>query len=277
MLSKPPVNPLLLSLTRWGMIIFALLVPVTIIYGWITPKDDADETFLWSLGAIIMFFISFRIYRKISAPVDEWNFRNSVSVIREELLTIDDLFTVSCILRNGDTTNTYLFLYFISNQVVYQVHPYEAEKFERCGMGPGSIVKVKLIEEHHQLKVVNFELVSLHARPFSTGSYHATGFITEKYCGLPPQGINGDLTPNFTGVVRDPRLLMDVSVNIHPVFKDGRIIQAIGTHPDQYYFRINRHYEKVSAFDFIQFRLGDEVTFVRPEGDGESGITAKVV
>jgi hypothetical protein len=272
---KPQVNPILEGLTSLIMIASVITILITLVLSWTSEKQmESTENFGVMTLAIIAGIAAFVFNKKLTSKRDEWEYKQSIEIKEEKEMRIDDRFFFTRIYKNTDNPSTYLYNYIVSNGTLYQVHPYEDEKFSADYLGVGSVIYAKIIEEDDQLKIIEYTILSRVApTQYPNNEYQATGTITEKYVGYSPYGLKNQTTADFPRIIADPRLKQNIAKSFQ-LKLDGAVLQSIKEgRTDKFFLRINRHFEQVSMQDFLNFKTGDIVTFTRNEKTGISSIT----
>lgn len=264
---RPIVNPLLETTSKVGIMASVVVVLVTIIRSW-TSEIFADSwlSMVAIVGGVFGALLALRWNRRLTRKRDEWDYRQSVKILEERELVIEDSFVFSRIFKNVDNPSTYLFHYLISGGELFQVHPYEDERFTNDNLGVGSVIQAKTISEHDQIKILEYVVVKRVApTAYPNNSYPASGIITEKYFGYKPNGIKGQTQADFPRVIADPRVKQEIAASISLTLRDNVLESQKEGKTDKFYFRINRHFERVSPEDFLRYPLGTAVTFTRNE------------
>jgi len=181
--------------------------------------------------------------------------------MRNKEIQIEDFFTLSHSSRRNDCTFTYLFHFVVSADVIYQIHPFAENRFMADGIGKGSVLSATVIQEQRQLKIIDYFVTNLRPIPPVVYTELTSGFIAGKYCGTRPLAIDAHCNPRYPMVVTDPLQKLQATCDVCPKIVNRRI--TTGRYPEKFFFRINCHFEEVSPEDFLHFKFGDEVTFIR--------------
>ena len=257
-----------------GVVASGVAVLYSVVRSWMSEKyADSTLNIVTIIGAIVAGILALRWYSHLTRKRDEWDYRHSVQLHDERELVLDDRFVFSRIFRNVDNPSTYLFHYIISGGELFQVHPYEDERFTADSLGVGSIIQAKTISEHDQIKILEYVVVKRVApTAFPNNRYPASGIIAEKYFGYKPYGIKGQTQADFPRVIADPRAKQLLAASLHLTLQGNVLESQKEGKTDKFYFRINRHFERVSPEDFLRYPLGTDVTFSRNEESEISSI-----
>lgn len=264
---RPVVNPLLETTSKVVIVASVVVVLFTIIRSWTSVKfADSWLSMVAIVGGVFGAFVALRWNRRLTRKRDEWDYRQSAKIVEERDLVIEDSFVFSRIYKNSDSPSTYLFHYLISGGELFQVHPYEDERFAADYLSVGSVIKAKTILEDDQIKILEYAVAKRVApTAFGNNSYQPSGIITEKYFGYSPYGLVGQTQPDFPRLIADPRAKQRIAASIHLTLRDNVLQSLKEGKTDKFYFRINRHFERVSPEDFLRYPLGTAVTFTRNE------------
>lgn len=260
--NPPDVNPVLLRISLLVFIISIIIIIVMVVRSVMAQRENFSTT-IYLVLAVATGVASLVFTNRLTRARVIWQNKQTIKIDEEKELTIEDQFIFARKYRSADVIYTHLFHYITSKDTLYQVHPYEDEKYIKDNLGIGSVIKARLIQEKGQRKILEYDVVCRESpKENVNASYESTGVITEKYFGFSPSGITTDNRASFHNVITDPqqkRMSSDVVV----VLDQGVLQSKRNGQHDKFYLRINRHVEQVSMQDFLQFKMGDRVTFKR--------------
>lgn len=271
---RPNVNPLLETISKVSILASVVVVLFGVIRSWTSEKFSDSPLSLFALaGGVSGGMMALQWNRRLTRKRDEWDYRQSVQFLEERELVVEDSFVFSRIFKNVDNPSTYLFHYIISGGEIFQIHPYEDERFTADYLGIGSIIKARTISEDNQVKILEYVVMKRVAPiAFANNTYPASGIITEKYFGYKPYGLKGQTQADFPRVISDPRAKQRIAASIRLTLHDNVLQSLKEGKTDKFYFRINRHFEPVSHDDFLRYPTGTAVTFARNEKSDISSI-----
>lgn len=269
--NQPYVNPMALRLSQLVLIASIIITIVMIVRSMMSQREDFNTT-IYIVLAIATGVVSLLFTNRLTKARDVWRNKQALKIDEEKDLTIEDQFIFARMYRSADVIYTHLFYYIICQDGLYQVHPYEDEKYIHDNLGIGSVIKARLMEENDQRKVLEYDVVDRKTpKENPNAAYEATGVITEKYFGFSPSGIESANRASFHNVITDPQQ-KQLSRDVHVVLEQQVLQSTRNGKDDKFYLRINRHIEQVSMVDFLKFKMGDRVTFKRDEQAGLSTI-----
>ena len=270
--TRPRVSPIL----EWFSVIMLLagvLGMISIIfYSYMGSKElNALLQAGLLMASVLISYSGWRFNRHLTYRRDEWDYRKSAAIIAERELVVEDQFVVSLITANNDTQATCLYSWIFSRGQLYMLHPYEEERFVADRLANGSVIRAKLVNENDQLKIIEYAVVTPVLPASSPNNLmNTTGHITEKYFGFPPNGLTDLTRANFPGIISDARIRIGYSANLCLSVKADGIHVDSGPKLEKCFVRVNGYFEQVTGVDFLQFRAGDKVMFIRNEGTGIS-------
>lgn len=270
--NQPYVNPIALQLCQLVLITSIIITIVMIVRGIMSHRENFNTT-IYIMLAIVTGVVSLLFMNRLTKARDIWKNKQNIKIDEEKDLTIEDQFTFARIYRSADVIYTHLLYYIISQEALYQVHPYEDEKYVKDNLAIGSVIKARIVQENGQRKVLEYDVVhKMTPKENPNAAYEATGVITEKYFGFSPSGKDSANRASFHNVITDPQQ-KHLSSDVHVVLEPRLLQSKRNGKNDKFYLRINCHIEQVSMEDFLKFKMGDRVMFKRDEQPGLSAIT----
>lgn len=270
--NEPYVNPIALRLSQLVFIASIITAIVMIVRGVMSQRENFNTT-IYIVLAVATGVVSLLYTNRLTKAREIWMNKQTLKIDEEKELTIEDQFIFSRIYRSADVIYTHLFYYIISQDALYQIHPYEDEKYVRDNLGIASVIKARITHENGQRKVLEYDVVYRGApREIPNAGYEATGVITEKFFGFAPSGRETTNKLSFHNVITDPQQ-KQMSSDVHVVLEQRVLQSTRNGKNDKFYICINSHVEQVSMEDFMKFKMGDRVTFKRDEQIGLSTVT----
>ncbi|MBL7873568.1 MAG: hypothetical protein JNM78_18255 [Cyclobacteriaceae bacterium] len=255
---KPYVNPILLGLTYIILIASILSALTALVHSWSSEKETDNPANTTKLLLFIIVGIgAYSFKTSLTKKHDEWDYRQTIKIIEEKELCIDDQFIFSRIYTNTDNPETYLFYYIISNGTLYQVHPNEDEKYRKDYLGVGSSIQAKIINEDDQLKIFTYTLLNKVAQTRHLNNNYEVEIITEKYFGNLPYSTKSQFTTDFPNLKTDLSSKQRIAQTFHIEFDGARLYNVKEENRDIFSIRINHRFIRVSMEYFLQCKIGD--------------------
>lgn len=191
---------------------------------------------------------SFKFYRGLTSATDEWHYRKSKTSFEEKELILDDHFKLVVnppVLSDEDPIACTVH-YIFSQNALYQIHPYETERFEAAKARIGDRFKARIIVEDGQHKILECAVA---VRATVSSEEVRANQVTAKFFGHYPKLSTGYNARDTYQRIKDWVLVYD-----------GRVLKNLnGGSRSKCYVLVNGDIAEVSMQDFLLYKVGDAI------------------